>query len=484
MSEEPTPVPTLETDPPPVPVSRPASPPVPAAPSPAPVPPAPLPWTVALLLSFFMPIRVLRNGWYKQGLLSALAVHFIGLGVAAIALTLIDLTYNESYFLYAFGGFGSYGMVDFFYDALGMFLFTEFMYLLAALAFMGWAARCEPWGRSFVRSLTRWYLLTPWHVAMSLALVMGVMGLDEMREFYLRDHYYFEPNYTRSGMWGAAVITMLQGAMGLLYFAFVGWRTLAALGVHRPQPGWAAMCVWPANCEGCGYSLAGLDQDRDCPECGKPARESKYTPRTASPMPPLAAMWAAVTAPRRFGQSMTVHQPVQGHGWAYFYSVCSFAVIGLVGVFFTMIVMAVIGEADFSDIDLEALVYMLFAGTLAGLYVMSLGIMVIQAAVFLVGLGQGLFGRRHRFHTAQQAAGYTSGLVVPWAVFTWIGGTVWFVAMIHSVGAAFGGGPTNPVWEILVVAVPLLLLAVGLGMFIYYLVLINRIVSGTKHANT
>lgn len=482
MNEELTPVSTPETDPPPVPVARSVSPPAPAAPSPTPVVADPMPWTVALLISFFMPIRVLRNGWHKQGILSALAVHIIGLSVAAIGLTLIDLTFSDSYFLYAFSGYG-YGMLDFIYDVLGMILFTEFMYLIAALAFMGWAARCETWGRSFVRSLSRWYQLTPWHVAMSLVLVLIFLGFEDLRyvDYGNYSSYSYETGLSREM---EAITYLFQAAFGLAYFGLVGWRTLVALGVHRPQPGWAATCVWPANCEGCGYSLAGLDQDRDCPECGKPARESKYTPRTASPMPPLAAMWAAVTAPRRFGQSMAVHQPVQGHGWAYFYSVCSFAVIGLVGVFFTMIVMAVIGEADFSDIDLEALVYMLFAGTLAGLYVMSLGIMVIQAAVFLVGLGQGLFGHRHRFHTAQQAAGYASGLVVPWAVFTWIGGTIWFVAMIHSVGAAFGGGPTNPVWEILVVAVPLLLLAVGLGMFIYYLVLINRIVSGTRHANT
>ena len=208
-------------------------------------------------------------------------------------------------------------------------------------------------------------------------------------------------------------------------------------------------------------------------------------------MPPLAAMWAAVTTPRRFGQSLTVHQPVRGHGWAYFYTVSSLAVIGQVGVFFSMIVMAIFGEAEFSDLGFEMLVYMLFAGIIAGLYVMSLGIMVIQAAVFLVGLGHGLFGKHHRFHTAQQAAGYASGLLPLLVAFSWVPGTIWFVTMIVSFGAAWGGGPSNRIAMFLLVAspvllpaIPLLLLAVGLGMFIYYLVLISRIVSGTNHANT
>lgn len=432
-----------------------------------------------------MPVRTLRLGWHAMGLPLAFAVHLIGLFVAGLGLAIIEQTYSNSMLFYGFNAYDLYSIRRALLELAAMFLFTELMYLISAFAFMGWAARSEPWGRSYVRSLTRWFQLTPWHVAVSLAMVLVFLGFEELRYDYYYESYSSSGYYTGGmGRNAEAFTYLLQGVLALAAYGIVAWRTLVALGVHRPEPGWAESCIWPAHCEGCGYSLAGLAADRDCPECGRAVFESKHTLRSSNPSSPLAAMGAAVTTPRQLGESLPVHRAVQGHGWAYAYTLGSLALVGFIGVWISVLAMLIWAETDAPEMEFETLIYLLFGGMISSFYVMGFGILIIQSAATLVGLGHGLFGGRSRMHTANQAACFASGVLIPWAMFVWLAGTVWFIAMIESLGSAFGGGPSHPVADVLLAAVPLLLLAVGLGMFVYYLFLTARIVSATKHANT
>jgi hypothetical protein len=72
-------------------------------------------------------------------------------------------------------------------------------------------------------------------------------------------------------------------------------------------------------CESCGYSLRGLPVEGQCPECGRPIRESDPAQRTGLPWQNRATIgswlettWMMVTRPRRAFRVMRIRRPAAG----------------------------------------------------------------------------------------------------------------------------------------------------------------------------
>lgn len=418
--------------------------------SPAPPPP----YIALLLLALVIPVIVIRDYWRRMTLGSAVVLHVLGVAIGAAGLALIDLSYNESLIASAMNGY-SVAMSELVIAGIGYLIAVEAGYVFAAFATMAWGAAPEPWSRSFVRSLTRWYQLTPWHACVSLVFV-GIWVT-------IMEQSYYGPRV------GAMFFLAL---VSLGYGVWVVSTTLRALALHEHAPTWPAACRWPMLCEGCGYSLAGQAMDQSCPECGRAVADS--TGQWRGHFRPGTAMMMGLTQPQKLGQYLLGHRPASGHGKALATGFALLIGTGPVGVFFLFIVGMVVSGEGMRFIDGEAIVGLISAGLLAGALasVVAVGIGLLGASI--VGTLHALMAQRQVMHLAGQAAGYTSVGLSIWVMVNWL---MIAVAMVATISARMSGPPA---WMALL---GLIILAVNLALAGLYLVMLNRAVNAARWAN-
>lgn len=385
----------------------------------------------------------------------AYVVHLYGLALACLGLAFADLTFNDPLIVSAL--FEPGAMIDLVSSAVGLVLFIEFAYPIAAFVTMCWGAAPEPWSASYRRALTRWYQLTPWHASASLVYA----GLSSV--------------VTDGG----------PGLAGLLVFALISvaycfglmWVTLRALSVHEQRGGWPAACRWPLMCEGCGYSLYSQSLDQACPECGRPVSMSADAGRGGIGRLPLGVLvLRGLFQPGRLGKQTVTRRPATDHPralWA-----------GTFCVFLTPMVVTTLVMAVVLVIDPDAGRFLAFDELIAS----QLGVMVFSAFatlwVVLGGLLSGtLLGTLYRvcwkaqvMHLAGQAVAYRS----PWLVLWMLGGGVVMWAVIGvAVAMAFGGSP-SPFYA---VALPVLALVSQFLFAGLYLLFLLPVVRGARYAN-
>lgn len=98
----------------------------------------------------------------------------------------------------------------------------------------------------------------------------------------------------------------LQGLLIELLLVLGGLATLVA-----GRPGWSSR--WPASCEQCQYPLVALPADANCPECGKPIRETLDFQHRPGPECRWSSVWRrslmAFFFPKTFGSTLITRSP-------------------------------------------------------------------------------------------------------------------------------------------------------------------------------
>lgn len=283
----------------------------------------------------------------------------------------------------------------------------EAVTLLVAWSMTAWAARAEPFGRSFRRALSRTWLIAP-HAVFHLT-VFGTITvlLDRLRSAWYHGHrdnggFYYDwdqmPWYLRHEEY--IMIPLWLFLAGLL--SVVVWRAFSARG-------WGACCRWPPHCEGCGYNLIGQQHEGACPECGLPVLASTCDSARARTLHrpgrrvTLADwLWCsrkAAARPTTLGRHLRVLTPTRGR-WPFLLSnLALISAVNTVGLFsFWLIVMLESSQSlDADDIMELCLIWLILTSV-----VVMFAWMVMFAGASVVGTSARLATGRNLLPLAMQ----------------------------------------------------------------------------------
>lgn len=293
-------------------------------------------------------------------------------------------------------------------------LTVEGLVILLAWCLMNWAARPERVTDSFVRSLRRVWLLTPF--AATVWLVLGVWVVGSVRLDAL-------------DAWEG--LSQMAGVTAILSIAL--WTAMRAISVGRGAAGCESggdACRWPAGCEACGYTLAASAGQATCPECGLPVAESlRDNPRVGTPwarrrevgrLRGWAATWFdAVFRPRRLGRRLQLLSRDTGRGSLLTIALGLQLLIGWAGSL-GVIFATRLAWGDGRTFNRVHWVEMSAIGGGVGLVTMGAACGILLASASFVGTLVGSRAERNLLPAAMQASCCLGGLLAAWAVVGWI----------------------------------------------------------------
>lgn len=447
---------------------------------------APVRHVFNLLLALVAPVAVIRRGWRTMGLGYAFAIHVFGVVLWFVLFSIFEVFRNISY-----GWYDSFLITDVLDEVataqpdeallmlLGMALFAvmvESGFFALAWVVMPWGASPEPWRRSMNRGLIRLYQLTPFlAVSMVAAITCGFL-IDQAGGYY----DYRSDSYRDGISW--ELQALLSSMTWTVYFLSQLGALLWAVMVHTDRPGWAASCPWPAECEGCGYPLMGMDMSHDpsCPECGKPVSESVHSPRCRPDHRSLGEkMLKATFRPISFGQTLPLYRPTTGHRKALAVGAALLVCTAPLGMTLVWIIVGIVtGELEDDIFEPDSVI------------MFTSGIFTLSAVTVCVSVLAGLFGAtvwgayarvfrgRYALYPAAQGFAYQSGFFVLWAMGGYVViGTVISIFESYDYGRYYG---SRPLWvELLPFVIPLYFVVMaGVGFTLQGLLL-----RGARHGN-
>ncbi|MEO0475130.1 MAG: hypothetical protein AAF085_04040 [Planctomycetota bacterium] len=419
-----------------------------------------------LALSLIMPWRACRGAWQHAGVWHSLLYHVAGLFLFFVGLMIIDaaLWYGDIIESFTYLGPGELPIMLLFVAVWAIFL--ELCYMLTAWLTSSWGSGPETLNRGVGRSLSRWYQLTPFHAVWTLALLVGVSIIDEMRWNYW--------DYSDNWQFWEFVFSGMMLVLFMAYCGVGGWFTLRALAVPRTNAVYFPKSRWPALCESCGYPIVGLDPLQPCPECGRVVESSLKTPRGNEDFTTLAKMRMALINPAGLGEVLQAHTRTPGAARALAISALTLLLTGPIGVMFIFITSQIAYDQRWFDDLFMFLNVFLIGGLGAGLGAMVVGVVIVLAVGSMIGLIDRLFGKRYVLTAAGQATCYASG----YAVFM-VGLMYGFTGVLTILAERFfdnmGYGA--------VTLLPMAWIVVCLLLTLPYFFIVGRIVRGMRYAN-
>lgn len=203
-------------------------------------------------------------------------------------------------------------------DVLMRLVWIEIGFLVLGVGAAAWGAGSEKCSRSVAAAVKRLFALTP-HVG----VLFGVA--------WWLGWWYF--GYWLDSRGEVYEVVGVLAVMGLVYYVAALWLSVVSAGRSRPR------CRWPAQCEGCNYSLMHLDEAANCPECGLPVVRS----RNAETRPGLWSGWRAgrlrshslwcLIHPALCGRAVQLFDPRQRPGRCLGRSVAGFGATVTAGMF-------------------------------------------------------------------------------------------------------------------------------------------------------
>ncbi len=272
----------------------------------------------------------------------------------------------------------------------------ELGWLALAAVLQAWCASPDTSDRAYRSSLRSVLLLTPIIAGSFLLIMFLIRALD-----------------IGTASEGRVMLSVLLIAFIMLG---LGWAILHAL---KP-PVWAARCGWPLRCEGCGYSLAGMQVGHSCPECGKNASESQQShvgPTGLFVLPSLRMRLGLQS--RKFGAMLPRFTHERRH--RRFRMRCLLIMVGLGVVLIQCVVLVHLltdpgSASSWSGLNEPAVwIFGLYAGMLCTFFFAA-----VQCS--LASLAAMVIKKRHAVvchEIACQAASWLSPLVVIWALGTY-----------------------------------------------------------------
>jgi hypothetical protein len=420
----------------------------------------------ALALSLVAPWSAIRQGWANKGVAASLLYHVLGLALLGVGLIIIDavLWYGDITDIFQFMGPGEFALLLIVFAVY--LLLIQLSYGVAAVLTSSWGAGVEPFRASFGRSLSRWYQLTPFHAAWTLALILVLHVLSEMR--------WNSWDYSESREF---VYNTLMVGCFVVYIGVGGWFTLMALAVPRKSDMYYPKSRWPALCETCGYAVVGLTAEQTCPECGRVVGSSLYTVRNQPEVRQpalLERMRRALINPAAMGLTLITQTRTPGPAQALSRSAFALFALGPVAIVYVMLVLKVVHDESVFYNFYDFATAFIIGGTAAGLGAIAVGVAIVLAAGSIIGLIERLFGKRNNLPAACAAACYASGYVVFLAILM-IGFTGVLVATAEAAFDHFGYG----IQFVYVFGWPV----VALLLTLPYLVIVGRITRAARYAN-
>ncbi|MBX2850956.1 MAG: hypothetical protein KTR15_04325 [Phycisphaeraceae bacterium] len=423
-----------------------------------------------LAVSLVMPWRACRRAWREAGVYHSLLYHVAGIFLFFAGLIVVDAVFWYGDFIEELAYIGP-GELPIMLVLVAVWLIViELCYLLTAWWTSCWGAGAERYSHGVGRSLSRWYQLTPFHAAWTLALIVAIDIVDNLQ---WNDSYY---DYDTLGYQLRELFySIVWLSIFLLYCGIGGWFTLRALVVPRSSEVYRPKSRWPALCETCGYAIVGLTGEQTCPECGRPAETSLNTPRGTQEHGTLAKMRMALFNPAALGDTLQVHTRTPGYAKALAITAITLLLTGPLGVGYVFIVSQVIVGDDWLDGVFDFLQVFLIGGLFSGLSASFAGVIIVLGAGSLVGLADRVFGKRNLLPAACQAACYASGYVLFIAALMY-GFTTIIVLLVDQYFDQMG-------YYWLEEILPLAWFGVFLLLTLPYFVIVGRIVRNMRYAN-
>lgn len=380
-----------------------------------------------VLLPWLTPIRAAKGPLRRAGVASSFLLHVLGLIGFVFCLFVCDAWFWGDNLREEIG----VGLRhDFWLTwlAIGLYvLFVELAFLLLAWMTACWGAGVEVFARSFGRSLSRWYQMTPWLALLWAGFILCVQGWEGIENWYESRYYDARyGDYYNNNTLPMRLITpdRFYLLMQMGFFSTLGltnllmlWWIVGTVGVHRDKPAWHASCRWPAACERCGYALAGLADTQDCPECGMPVRESKHSGRGKRDTGSLRLLMRGLLKPASVGAAMLTRQPTKMPLrvllWGLFFTVLAGPVMMLM-----IDVSERITPYSFGIVDDfgEAIRFYFVGGLTIGIYAALVGCLLLFGAGTLVGAIVRVMGKRDILPAAGSAACYSAALLPAWVL--------------------------------------------------------------------
>jgi len=292
--------------------------------------------------------------------------------------------------------------------------FIEVVTLLVAWGMTAWTARVEPFGTSFRRSLARTWLITPHGVFYIVAFGGLGIALERWRGDLHKN-------------WDQLPWFVREPEM-VMVFAWCVLSLLLIVAVVRAfaSGGWGAVCLWPPQCEGCGYSLQGLTRGASCPECGRAlAASTAESPRCRTRHRPgwgvtlndwFRASVMALVRPAALGRELRVLSPTRGRGVFLLMNLVLIAAVNVGGfTCFWWLMYLEHGRAHY-PIDLQEFI-------LSAMMTLSITTliawMIMLACASVVGTSARLGTKRNLLPLAMQGSLCLGGLLAIWAAIGW-----------------------------------------------------------------
>lgn len=214
----------------------------------------------------------------------------------------------------------SFPMLSFFYIDNGLRSRDDIVATLVTTLILSvmQAGFITPWirhdGKSFHAfgvALRRVWLAAPLGITLSWLGFAGFEGLDFLEAWVDERHAQSFAKGTPNDRYFNLLFQVIDVLRPVIGFGLMVFLTLVTHALaHAARPGWSSR--WPGCCEQCNYALLGLPMDADCPECGRPIRDSLYTARAGGHRARPNALKRGNLAffrPSRFGDHLTIRAP-------------------------------------------------------------------------------------------------------------------------------------------------------------------------------
>lgn len=437
------------------------------------------PAVTALVAMPFVPRRCIQRASHC-GYVEAVSIHVISGLLLVLAIIAI-----EAWYVGGGGYWGSFSrevaeFVQEFQDPMawvaagGTVLGVEAGFVLTATLLCAWGAGDEPVRTSWTRALRRLWMCSPLGFWVVVLVAAPIEALD--RYFRQWDWQYRQAYY----------VNEMKSFIGMAGWGWVVWAVLRAIGAPASVK---AVEPWQPLCEGCGYNLTMAPADSNCPECGRPVRESLAehlrpgTPwqrrRAIGRIAALLQTWRlALTRPRQLGAQMQVRTQASDHRWYFAIHLALFFAFYFTG---AMAATSYTRYFVYGDtVHFESFWrYQVFSGGMSGLAFMYLIAIALPAAATLSGFAASLTTRRNLLHAAAQAGAYLSIYPVIWAMVNW-GLGLGTVVLDHTAALERIARTLHVErWQFLLVV----WVATQITLLVGYFALMRRIVMATRYAN-